>query len=336
MNPIDVTTTTLDRGYAEMPIPFGWFAIALSHEISNGQIVTMKYFGTEFVVWRGGDGTLRAVDPFCPHLGAHLGVASDVVGNDLRCPYHHWQFNGEGGVTKIPYTDVISPSMKRSCLPTWPIEEVDGVVYAWFHPKKAAPKWEIARLPECPNGDWVLARSKQWIVNVHCREIPENGQDYAHFGAVHGVPSSPSTEFDVEGWTRHNKVVADMNTPKGLMKGRIEVTATGPGQSMVEYEDVTHVIQSQQVTPIDAQTTHVRWQLYHIPGLSEGKLRVTQARMRDLIKQIEQDMPIWNNKLNLEKPLLVQGDGPILAYRKNYDRYFDYSDDPEPAVVAAE
>ena len=116
------------------------------------------------------------------------------------------------------------------------------------------------------------------------------------------------------------------------------ITTVGiePGQSIVEYEDVTHVIQSQQVTPIDAQTTHVRWQLYHIPGLSEGKLRVTQARMRDLIKQIEQDMPIWNNKLNLEKPLLVQGDGPILAYRKNYDRYFDYSDDPEPAVVAAE
>jgi 3-ketosteroid 9alpha-monooxygenase subunit A len=116
---------------------------------------------------------LRAVDPFCPHLGAHLGVNSDVVGNDLRCPYHHWQFNGEGGVTKIPYTDVIAPSMKRSCLPTWPVEEVDGVVYVWYHPAKAAPKWDVARIPECPKGEWVLAMTREWIVNIHCREIPE-------------------------------------------------------------------------------------------------------------------------------------------------------------------
>ncbi|MCB2049176.1 MAG: hypothetical protein KDE32_13280, partial [Novosphingobium sp.] len=102
------------------------------------------------------------------------------------------------------------------------------------------------------------------------------------------------------------------------------------------YKDVTHVVQAQQVTPIDSQTTHVRWQLYHIPDLSEGKLRVTQARMRDLIKQIEQDMPIWNNKLNLQKPLLVQGDGPILAYRQNYDKYFDFTPDDAPEAVAAE
>ncbi len=330
------TMTTLERGYDELPIPFGWFAVALSGEIENGAIRTMRYFDTEFVLWRGGDGIIRVVDPFCPHLGAHLGVNSDVVGNDLRCPYHHWQFNGEGGVTKIPYTDVIAPSMKRSCLPTWPVEEVDGVIYVWYHPAKAAPKWEVARIPECPKGEWVLAMTREWIVNIHCREIPENGQDHAHFGAVHGVPFAPKGDMKVEGWIRHNKVEAEMKTPRGLMVGRIETTATGPCQSVVEYKDVTHVVQAQQVTPIDSKTTHVRWQMYYTPGLSDGQLRVTQARIRDLLSQIEQDIPIWNNKQNMEKPLLVQGDGPILAYRRNYDKYFDFTPDAEPEAVAAE
>lgn len=27
------TMTTLDRGYDQLPIPFGWFAVALSNEI---------------------------------------------------------------------------------------------------------------------------------------------------------------------------------------------------------------------------------------------------------------------------------------------------------------
>ncbi len=328
------TPSMLDRGYSQMPIPFGWFAIARSSEIGNGEVHTMRYFGTEFVVWRGGDGKLRAVDPFCPHLGAHLGVGSDVTGNDLRCPYHHWRFNGEGGVTKIPYTDAISSSMKRNCLPTWRVEEVDGVVYTWFHPKGAEPKWDIARIPECPEGEWVLAGTYEWLINIHCSEIPENGQDYAHFGAVHGVPGPPATEFKIEGWVRRNTVVAEMNTPKGPMTGKIDATATGPGQSMTEFIDVTHVVMNQQVTPIDSGRTHLRWQLYHTPGLSDGKLRVTQARMRDLVKQVEQDIPIWNAKKCETRPLLVKGDGPILAYRKQYERFYNYDDDT-PSIKAA-
>ena len=321
------TRGSANRGYAGLPIPFGWFAVGLSDEVAEGEIRTLEYFGTEFVMWRGEDGTLRAVDPFCPHLGAHLGVNSDVVGNDLRCPYHHWTFNGEGGVTGIPYTNVIAPSMKRSCLSHWLIEESAGVIYVWYHPNKQAPKWDLARLPKCVEngedlGDWVLAGRHEWIINIHIQEITENGQDHAHFRAVHGVPGLPSAEFKLDGWQRRNTVVAEMNTPRGPMTGKIDVTAVGPGQSITEYTDVTHVLQVQQATPIDSERTHIRWQLFHPPGLSEGKLRVAQARMRDLAKQIEQDIPIWNRKVFMDKPLLVQGDGPLLAYRRQYAKFY--------------
>lgn len=319
--------TLLDRGYDKLPIPFGWFSVALSGDIAPGEVQTLQYFGTEFVIWRGEDGKVNAADPFCPHLGAHLGTGSDVIGNDLRCPFHHWQFNGDGGVTEIPYTDMIPPKLKRDCLPTWPVTEVDGVIFVWYHPKKIAPLWDVARLPQCPEGDWVLAETHDWVINIHCQEITENGQDHAHFRAVHGVPFSPSGEFKVEGWVRRNTVVAEMETPRGLMTGKIDITATGPGQSITEFIDVTHVLQSQQVTPIDNQTTHLRWQMYHIPGLSEGRMRVTNARMRDLVKQVNQDIPIWNRKRFSEKPLLVKGDGPLLAYRKQYERYYDFDND---------
>lgn len=319
--------TALDRGYADLPIPFGWFAVAMCDEIKPGEVKTLQYFNTEFVIWRGENGQVTAVDPYCPHLGAHLGVNSEVIGNDLRCPFHHWSFNGAGAVTDIPYTKLIPPKLKRSCLYTWPVEEVDGVIFAWYHPHKEAPKWEVARLPKCPDGDWVLAETHDWVINIHCQEITENGQDHAHFGAVHGVPFAPAGEFKIEGWVRRNTVVAEMKTPKGLMTGKIDVTATGPGQSITEYTDVTHVVQSQQVTPINSEMTHLRWQMYHIPGLSEGRMRVTQARMRDLVKQVHQDIPIWNRKRFMQKPQLVQGDGPMLAYREQYARFYAFDSD---------
>ena len=324
------TATIVERGFAQLPMPFGWFAVAMSDEIGKGAIKTLRYFGTEFVVWRGEDGQMNAVDPHCPHMGAHLGVGSEVIGNALRCAYHHWSFNGAGGVTDIPYTKAIPARLKKACAQTWPIEESDGVVYVWYHPKKAAPKWQVAKLPVCPDGEWVLAETHDWIINIHVQEITENGQDYAHFGAVHGVPFAPKGEFRLDGWTRRNTVVAEMNTPRGPMTGKIDSTAVGPGQSMVEYIDVCHVVQAQQVTPIDSGHTHLRWQMFTPPGISEGKQRVTNARIRDLVKQVNQDIPIWNNKIYMKEPLLVQGDGPMLAYRRQYARFYDFDQEFAP------
>jgi 3-ketosteroid 9alpha-monooxygenase subunit A len=323
------------RGYDDIPLPFGWFAIAMSNEIVVGDVKTMKYFGTEFVVWRGEDGGLRALDPYCAHLGAHLGVGGQVIGNDLQCPFHHWSWNGEGGATDIPYTKMIPPKLRKSCIPNWPIEESMGVVYAWFHPKKAAPKWELAADPDIVTENWVLAEQHEWIIKIHIQEITENGQDYAHFRAVHGTQGPPASEFKLEGWTRRNSVTTQMVTPRGPMTGNIATFAVGPGQSFVRYTDITNVFQAQQVTAIDANTTHMRWQFYHPPEISDGKMRVTKARMRDLVKQVTQDIPIWENKRYHAEPLLVEGDGPILAYRKQYARYYQY-DDPTPTVVAAE
>lgn len=333
-SPLPHTGQGLDRGYSDLPIPFGWFAVALSDEIARGDIRTMHYFGSEFVIWRGEDGGMRAVDPICPHLGAHLGVASEVIGNDLRCPYHHWSFNGAGAVADIPYTKVIPPQLKRGCLSSWPIAEKDGVVFVWNHPKKAAPKWELASLPPCPGGDWVEAERHEWIIDNHIQDITENSQDHAHFYAVHGIKEPPSAEFKLDGWRRRNTVTAQMNTPRGPMTGVIDVTAVGPGQSITEYTDVCHVLQSQQATPIDSTRTHLRWQLFHPPGISEGKLRVTKARMRDLVKQVNQDIPIWNAKHYKPDPILVKGDGPVLAYRRQYARFYEF-DDAEPSLVAA-
>ena len=33
-----------------------------------------------------------------------------------------------------------------------------------------------------------------------------------------------------------------MNTPRGPMDGKIDMCATGPGQSMTEFTDVTNVL----------------------------------------------------------------------------------------------
>jgi 3-ketosteroid 9alpha-monooxygenase subunit A len=323
-----------ERGYENQPLPFGWFAVAYSDEIAVGEVKTLKYFATQFVVWRGEDGVLHGADAHCPHMGAHLGVGGKVVGNDIQCPFHHWQFSPSGGVTEIPYAKGIPLALQEKCLPVWPIQESLGVVYAWYHPRKAAPKWELATADEITNEGWIEAERHEWIIKIHLQEITENGQDYAHFRAVHGTQGPPESEFTMDGWIRRTVVETQMVTPRGPMLGKIDNYAVGPGQSISRFTDVTQVTMMQEVTAIDSATTHVRWQLYHPPGLSDGKMRVTVARMRDLSKQINQDIPIWENKVYMPQPLVIRDDGPVMAYRRAYQRFYDFDTPSEPAIAA--
>jgi hypothetical protein len=53
----------------------------------------------------------------------------------------------------------------------------------------------------------------------------------------------------------------------------------------------------------------------------------------EIERQLEQDIPIWENKIYVHPPLLVEGDGPIGIYRK-WCRQFYTSTSAAPAPEA--
>src|SRR5262245_38908340 len=80
-----------------LPIPNGWFAVEWSKELIPGQVKSIHYFGEDLVIFRGRSGEAHVLDPYCPHLGAHLGEGGRVMGEALRCPFHGWTFDGNSG-----------------------------------------------------------------------------------------------------------------------------------------------------------------------------------------------------------------------------------------------
>jgi hypothetical protein len=44
--------------------------------------------------------------------------------------------------------------------------------------------------------------------------------------------------------------------------------------------------------------------------------------IREGARTIEQDIPIWENKLYRERPLLSEADGPIMQYRRWYRQFY--------------
>lgn len=319
-----------------LPMPFGWFALAYSSDLAVGQVSRFSYFDTELVAWRGEDGAPRALDPYCPHMGAHLGVGGTVIGNDLQCPFHHWRYNGEGAVTAIPYTPMIPPVLRRSCTNSWPIAESNDIVYVWYHPEKAAPLWELASVPELESGEWTRIGRREWTIAIHTQEITENGSDFAHFASVHGTKSPPEPEWKISEYGRESMVRTKMETPRGLVDGSIGVRNTGPGQSFIRFGGISELLTLNLPTPIDQEHTHVRQEFYVPVSLSEGGKRSAAAVMKNVIFQLEQDIPIWENKKYQPRPLLVRGDGPILAYRRQYAKYYVTTPDGFDAKTLAE
>lgn len=52
------------------PYPIGWYSVGFSEEFPRGAVVTRKLGGKEVLVARTASGTVTAMGPICPHLGA--------------------------------------------------------------------------------------------------------------------------------------------------------------------------------------------------------------------------------------------------------------------------
>lgn len=72
----------------------GWYIACPSRDLLRCQAKSLDICGQKIVVFRGQDGTVRALDAYCPHLGTDLGIGR-VDGNLIRCFFHHWAFDGE-------------------------------------------------------------------------------------------------------------------------------------------------------------------------------------------------------------------------------------------------
>ena len=111
------------------PIPHGWLGLCYAHEIAAGEHKKVRFCARNIVVFCTESGQACALDNHCPHLGAPLGQGC-VVGESIHCPFHHWQWNGEGQCTDIPYAKKIP---ERAVIGSIPAREVNGMIMGWNH-----------------------------------------------------------------------------------------------------------------------------------------------------------------------------------------------------------
>ncbi len=318
VSPIE-SVAAVDRGVG-LPIPNGWYAVGVSDEVPPGALVSVRYFGREWVVFRTESGQAAVFAAHCPHLGAHFAYGGSVAGEILRCPFHGWEFATSGECRAIPYAKRIPPNARADTLPT---VERNGFIFAWWDDGGREPWYEIREVPEAVDPNWSSPDRYEWTVRAHGQELGENGVDSAHFFHVHGTQNIPLTEATEDGAYRHAFSPIEMKTPRGAVKGGIDSRQSGLGFAATRFTGICETLELAVTTPIDADRVHVRYAF--IQPRIDGKEPVggvAGAIIKDIVKQMNEDVPIWENKSYLPRPTLCDGDGPIADFRRWCEQFY--------------
>eukprot|EP01087_Luapelamoeba_hula_P024952 TRINITY_DN967_c0_g1_i2.p1 TRINITY_DN967_c0_g1~~TRINITY_DN967_c0_g1_i2.p1 ORF type:complete len:558 (-),score=66.63 TRINITY_DN967_c0_g1_i2:156-1829(-) len=332
------------RGDLPPAYPNAWYKVMCSHEIQRGEAQDVEMLGKHFVVFRGkDDGKVRILDAYCPHMGANLGVGGTVIGNEIACPFHGWQFDGQGSCTNVPYADNV-PTLP-SKIQTHTCTEVNNAIFIWHDAEGREPQWHVPEIKGVSDGSWYHHGDSSHTVRAHLQEIPENGADTAHLNYLHVPFVIPIPLIDVffthywdatwEPGTGIESHLAHIHVRHGVKlfgwkipNSEIDVNITQVGPSIVHLTfntPVGRVLIVETVTPVQAllqRATHQGWGEWRVPRFA------AKVVLKATLDQFEKDVPIWNNKTFVRPPQVVKQDGPIAKYRRWFQKNF-YSENSE-------
>lgn len=344
------------------PYPDGWYRLLGSESLRRGQARYLECLGRALVVWRTEHtGDVFAMTAFCPHLGGNLAMGR-VCADRIECPFHGWQFDGDGRAVNVPYS-VHAPT--RMVSETYPTREVHGQIFMYQRSGGVDQRadeevpYEVPRIPEVDDGRFVFrGRYDAGRTRTHMIELLENAADSVHFGHLHCQMDIPWTRVPVPGINLEHEarlrlddavgassVVLDVETVVKVLDRRLErsraqaqVTFTGPGSILnfrltIPSAGQIEIVQTQlPIAPFEQQVDFTWFTERKVPRL------VAWYAVGNWVSQWRSDVRIWESKAFRKAPMLCRDDGPVMRLRRWYSQFYPemaFDQEPDAAGTAA-
>ena len=155
-----------------------WQPVYDASKLAPGQAVEIRVLGQNWTLYRGQGGDSHLVADRCLHRNVKLSVGW-VEGDDIRCFYHGWKYDGSGQCNEQPAER--HPFCQRMRLRTARVKEYLGLVFAYFG--EGEPP-ELPRYPEFENFEGkLMTLTSQHGFNYF--NAIDNLLDASHIGFVH-------------------------------------------------------------------------------------------------------------------------------------------------------
>ncbi|TSD57110.1 Rieske (2Fe-2S) protein [Variovorax sp. KBS0712] len=314
--------STVGETRQALPYADGWFLACFAHELKPGQVRTVAFMGQDLVLYRTHAGLVRVVEPYCPHLGAHLGHGGKVDGEHLVCPLHGLAFGPDGGCVRTGGGD----SPPRAALTARHVREVDGGILVWVDHAGLPPTWEM------PTQDFEAGSAALYVhqeLKGQAHDGVENSADVAHFGWVHGLTDTQMS-YRIDGslfevtltarWKGQRFLGTFLNYGVGCAVGLFHMPDLG-----VRLNSIAHFV----------QTEPLKWRLDVANQLSIARVNRWPPMLRNLTYRmlvpfanfwlgwfVKPDYQIWNAKRFVRHPQLIASDKTMIAHRRWASRFY--------------
>ena len=177
-----------------------WYIILEAAELPPDRPLGVTRLGERLVLWRHG-GAIHATSDRCPHRGASLAMGK-VQGGCIACPFHGFEFDGDGKCTRIPEYGANRKPPAAMRTRSYPVREAHGFVWLW---------WGVVpdTIPEIP---WFAELDSSYVWHgfsddwdTHYTRAVENQLDFTHLPFVHhnsigrGLPQALGVITESEG-----------------------------------------------------------------------------------------------------------------------------------------
>ncbi|HWQ96937.1 MAG TPA: aromatic ring-hydroxylating dioxygenase subunit alpha [Clostridia bacterium] len=312
-----------------------WYAVLSSKQVKKNRMIGVTRLSQKLVFWRDDADNVYCIFDKCCHRGASL-CTGKLVENHVECPFHGFLYDGSGKVACIPANGKAAKVADNYRVNAYPARDAYGFIWVWYGDA-------LAELPEIPFFDELKTGftygefSENW--NVHYSRAIENQLDVVHLPFVHKTTIGRGNKTLVNGPV----VKWDGNRMTFYVKNALDEGQRPQKPNEIEnFEKLFHLqyqvpniwqnIIGDNVrvfaafAPVDEENTHIYLRFYqnfmHMPVLKQLVNALTTVSNKVILHQ---DRRVVLTQLPKKsefsmKENLVQGDLPILEYRKRRDQ----------------
>ena len=123
-----------------------WYPVIMTTDLGE-EPVKVRMLGQDFVVFRDSSGKANCLSNTCTHRGGSL-AGGKMNGDCIQCPYHGWEFTGEGECTRIPSLGPNPRIPARTHIDAYPVQEKYGLVFAFLGDLPEEERPPMMEIPE--------------------------------------------------------------------------------------------------------------------------------------------------------------------------------------------
>jgi 3-ketosteroid 9alpha-monooxygenase subunit A len=256
--------------------PTSWYALAWSDELPVGRPRPIRALGADLVMRRGADGSVEVRDAFV----------------------RRWPRAGD-------------PPRR-----TWPVHEVNGMVFVHHDPDGRAPAFTIPAIAEAAS--WLPVGRLEWTLKSHIQEVVENSVDLAHFELLHDFTEPARlVRFAMDGTGFAVTVAAPKRVFGRAMPTELTIAYHGMGLAVGRVAGPFPFLNLVTNLPVDDEHIRIRFTMFvRAPRIPLVRHAIAAGLRWHVGRDVADEMRVLEHKRYLERPVLAAGDGPVMSVRR--------------------